>query len=98
MNAMFPTLSGDKSGQIFVHFFAGNEFARTASGQQFGEGGPLHVVGFHLPAQTLDALLQNRTHALKATGFDKVLGEGMLIVGQRNRRFYGHGHSLGKTQ
>jgi hypothetical protein len=95
---MFPTLSGDKSGQIVVHFFAGNEFARTASGQQFGEGGALHVVGFRLPAQKLDALLQNRTHALEATGFDKVLGEGMLIVGQRNRRFYGHGHSLGKTQ
>jgi hypothetical protein len=81
---MFPTLSGDKSGQIVVRHFAGHEFARTASGQLLGEGGPLHVVGFHLPAQELDALLQDRTHALEATGFDEGLGKGVLIVGERN--------------
>src|SRR4029450_9737993 len=92
-NRMRPTFLCNHPGQPTVHPFGRQERARTPIAENLSQRGPLQGFIFHLLPKKLDALLHDGADAGKAPRIDERLGEGMLIVGQRNRGLYCHGPS-----
>ena len=92
---MRAALGSDHPSQRRVHPFGIDKLVPAAPGQKLAQRLQFQLLGVYSLTQEVDALLQNGTQTGTASSLDQRPGEGMLLVGERDRGFHCHVRLLG---